>query len=225
MSASAISDMITKYYNENTSSCNELLMISIIAGCLLVRCNYPSILLTILFVHYSFILSEFKQYNYILFILMVTVGMFGRKKIVRKDSTVSKSTEILKIESEIIKIMAEECPKISKKDVLEMILSYKGREEKLLDKISTEFGLVADLNNTGPSTPTITPSKKELNTPQTTTPKATTPAEPLSSDRYQNAREDAKSFHDQKLKERLEAREKIKTPKKYNNRRVSDDYE
>jgi hypothetical protein len=225
MSASAISDVITKYYNENTSSCNELIMISIIAGCLLVRCNRPSVLLTILFVHYSFILSEIKQYNYILFILMVTVGMFCRKKIVRKDSTLSKSTKIIKIESEIIKIMAEQCPKIGNKDVLEMILSYKGREEKLLDKISTEFGLIVDLNNTGPSTPTMTPSKKELNTPQTTTPKATAPAEPLSSDRYQNARENAKNLHDQKLKERLEARDKIKTPKKNNKRIVSDDCE
>lgn len=87
MSASLIPEVILKFYDENTLSCNELIMVSIIAGCLLVRCTRPSILLTILFVHYSLTLSDFRKYNYAVFILMISVGIIFRKKSVKKDIT------------------------------------------------------------------------------------------------------------------------------------------
>jgi hypothetical protein len=240
MSASLIPDVILKYYDENTSSCNELIMVSIIAGCLLIRCTRPSVLLTILFVHYSLTVSDFKKYNYVVFILLISVGMIFRKKNVKKD--IIKKVDKLKIKtqdvkqldvsetaSKIIEIMAKHCPQLRREEVLKMISEYKdkGGEQKILDDISIEFGLIPDSEITGAATVPTTPSKTGVNAPLTTTPSATTPGESSSSikaDRYKNAREEAKLLHDQVQRERLEARIAQKTPKK-NNRIISDDCE
>jgi heme-binding NEAT domain protein len=110
-----------------------------------------------------------------------------------------------------------------------MISEYKnkGEEQKCLDEISIEFGLIEDSKITGSATVPTTPPKTQLNTPLTTTPSATTPEESSSSikaDRYKSAREEAKILHDQVQRERLEARIAKKTPYK-KNRIISDDRE